>query len=401
MSAKPAESPPREPIRDSIVVSFKALLMTAILIAVCLGPALYPALQTSSGLPWAQGRFSIAGLINAASLVCGVGGVLPTLVLLSLWIAGHFLLGKRKPALNWLFLSTLGAYAAELIVSRPTAIDEGRVVLRYAIVAAPIALTMIAVALDRLLQWPRIRRFGSIASIAAIGVLLGGLFAAGPLPVIYALPNNFTNHAVYQGFYTPMPWKYPIAMRIRACPNLGSPIFQGPAPDFYSWLSAQPDIETILEYPCDICDYNNFLFYYQHFHRKQVVVGYHVNPDFTSDHCIVMPDELQGCVVLVVSNMDCPLTEAFSRKHFDPNKLRFQNLVNIEDANAVLHGRADVVVLHKFTIVTMVKADGCGTCHSRWDFVDCLKGRFIKLLGPPMYEDDEIVCFRIRRSAAK
>jgi len=179
----------------------------AVLVAVSL-PVLWSLAPGSSKLPWAEGAPTLSGVLTALTLISGTASAPLNLLFYALCVAGHVRLFRVAPLLAWIFLGVTGSSVALLLAARPEGIGTGLVLLRYMIVVVPIALTGVAVAIDRTAAWlvKRPEGAGTLAGAAAGAVLAGGLYLGGPLPPLQRAPNNFTGHSAFQGSYEPVRW---------------------------------------------------------------------------------------------------------------------------------------------------------------------------------------------------
>jgi hypothetical protein len=86
----------------------------------------------------------------------------------------------------------------------------------------------------------------------------------------------------------------------------------------------------------------------------------------------------------------------------DPAKLAFKNMIDITDPAALSRGGAGFLILHKYAVVLKIMSNGSGAApvygsiQVFYRSVDLLARRFKETLGPPAYEDAEIVCFQIQ-----
>jgi hypothetical protein len=379
------------PLQERFVVSTRTILAMALGLAVCLIPLCIPILLANDDLPWAKGTLSASGFVTAATLISGTSNVVLNVLFFSLWIGGHAALGRRNPVLNWVFLCTFYAYVLATLIARPTGCNEGRLLLRYSIVVLPMALSMVAFALDRLLQMPWAQKAGAVGRGGMLVALLTCLGAAGPLPAIYSPPNDFSNHAAFQGAYSPLAWEHSDAPPRREYP--GPSLEQSQAPQFYHRLAAMQDVAAIIEYPYDVCNFNDQLYYYQHFHKKRVLVGYYVDPalnDYSND---LSPEQVRDGFDTTGVYLDGIFYYVPDR-----GRLGFCSIVDLADADAIARSGADVVVLHKSAVVMTTAPHGrIGQCRVFYHYVDAFRERFQRQFGPPLYEDDVLLCFRLRK----
>jgi uncharacterized membrane protein len=377
-----------------INVSTKNLFQVAALFALLLLPYLWPVLWQSARLPWAGGRLTLMSVLNAATLLSGTThGVLPELFFMFL-IAGFTLLDRDHRLLGAIFLATIFAYAGFLLFSRPLGLDAGAILLRYAIVVVPISFTAVAVAVDDLLKaMENINRMPRAApSLCAAGLLIC-LYAYGPLPDLYVPPNNLANHAIFQSSYERKTWEntdfrfvYPSFV-----------IRRDEIPPFYNWLGGQSNVAAIVEYPFDLCSYNNLFYFYQHFHRKRILAGYCSDPALV--RYSFAPLSGGSDFHCQVGKMDAD--EVLSAVE-DQSKLSFRNMVDVTDTNALLSSAADLLVVHKDIMaeLTVWKDSPRNPSYDRilmhYRSVDQLQARFKNEFGAPIYEDAHLLCFQIR-----
>jgi len=382
--------------RRQIIAPLRHLVIAALLLAALLVPLCLPVLRESAKLPWGRGNMTLEAVWQAATLLSGTANGPLNALFYMLLLAGFVLLFQQNRLLGWTFLSAIGAYPVVFAASRPTGLDTGAVMLRYMIAVVPVSLTLVALALDGLItraqQIPGMRRGLPVAGAAGF---LGCLCAAGPLPALCLSPNNFTNHSAFQYSYKRSTWESSGAVTV-------FPAFRverNQIPPFYNWLGGQTNMAAIVEYPFDICDYNDLFYYYQHFHHKRVLAGYCRDARLLGYGFPPSADPAAppfGAGMLCADNM-------LARVEV-PAKLAFRNMVDVLDAAALSRSGADVLVLHKYIMVLkiMTNGDGAapvfGTIPVFYRSVDLLAGRFKATLGQPVYEDGEIVCFQIKRA---
>jgi len=379
-----------------IAVSSGTLGLVAGVMLALLLPLLWPVWLQSAGLPWQKGHLTLPGILTAGSLLAGtVNGPLLGLFFLSV-LGGLGLLFRRDPLLGWMFLTTPCAYLLVLLASRPIGLDDGAVMLRYMIVVVPMSLTLVALAMDHLLHRLPAKGISRRLAIPCVAGALGIYYAAGPLPAMYQAPNNFTNHSAYQGSYRRHTWEFAEAHGVYPAYPAGT----NAVPAFYFRLQDQPDCDTIIEYPFDVCDYNNLLYYYQHFHKKRVLAGYTCDPRLLDVKWPASPSEPEF-------NVGYQTADGYLCAVADSGKLAFRNLVDITKPAAVLGSHAGCLVLHKYIMGLKIVSRPLapqpvyGSIPIYYHSVEVLKPAFARGLGPPVYEDEQIVCFRIAPPAGE
>jgi hypothetical protein len=145
---------------------------------------------------------------------------------------------------------------------------------------------------------------------------------------------------------------------------------------FYSELAKSPNGRPVVEYPMLIGDHFNPLYYYQHFHRRPVIVGY------ASDVALVRG--LAAGNVYGNSYIDQVLSLVKP-----PAQLRFRNLISMDDLKAMQARNVEYIILHKrfeaqLPQVALPLPD-----------LDRLSHAYRLKLGSPAYEDAYIVAFRL------
>jgi hypothetical protein len=235
---------------------------------------------------------------------------------------------------------------------------------------------------------PQARKISGVGSFAAVAVLVACFFVAGPLPQIYVTPNDFTSHPAFQGSYAPLTWDSSDPQQMWK--HSGPAIKKDELSQFYFWLSGQPDIHTILEYPYDICCFNDRQYYYQHFHGKRVMVGYCTDPRFVSWGCDISREDLREGLMPVGCSLD-----GLAANIADASKIHFRNALDILDAVGLLRSPVDVVILQKVRLIMLMSPARDGQCRLVCSSIVALKGYFARLCGAPIYEDGELVCYRV------
>lgn len=374
----------RDPAR---VPTFVQLLGLAAVLAVAVAVLLAPALLAGSRLPWGRGHLSAGTMTTAATLVSGTANLPLNVVFFALCIAGQWLLLRRNPRLGLLFPGVVLASLVSLLVARPTGLETAVVLLRYVIVAVPICLCLVAVAADHLWSWTAGKLGNGLlrrvvpAAVAVLLLLL--LLAAGPLPATYARPNNFSNHSAFQGHYAPLTWERSDARH----PWPAYSIEAGNVPEFYHWLGRQSAVRPIIEYPFDICNYNNLLYYYQHFHRKSVLAGYCGKPELLSYGTERQLEEGVHVGMLAADQILARVSE--------PRKLLFSNMVDLTDEAAIRASGADYIVMHRSVMALEIEPGGYGSVAVRYGSVRHLAQALRDTCGPPVFNSEGIIVFRL------
>ncbi len=365
------------------------------IIAVAILPLMIPALYASRHLPWQQANLTLDGVTTAATLLTGTPNVFLSVLLAGLFLAGLRPLFRRELMLGWLFMATIAANVVTLLIAKPAGVNTGNVLMRYLIILLPIVWTAAALAVDELCESAAQRRLHWSIPGAATAVFVAALYFTGPLPAESKQPNNFSNHSAYQGSYSPQNWE---ASRANTFIT-GASMKEDQIPPFYHWLAGQSNVQTVIEYPFDICDFNDLFYYTQHFHKKRVLVGYCTDP--TLRHFLVGLSPPVDESRYEIGRMSCD--EIFSRVK-DPSKLNFENMVDITEASPDLGKSADLLIMHKYMIAPKIPTDGVNAgptylVQVYFYSVIRLQQLYTERYGRPVYEDGQIVCFRLKPAA--
>ncbi len=372
---------------DGVLVRPESVRRTGIIQILLLVPIAWMMLSSPSGLPWGEGSWSLSGLEDACALLSGTASLPMNIIFYVLLLRGAVALFRRDPLLARIHLATFLLYAAALAVSRPFGLDTGVVVLRYMIVMVPVALSTVAAGIDSL---PGSREGekhrGGIVAIPAAVLLTAGLLVSGPLRWIYEAPNNFTNHSAYQGSYEPLPPDSSDARHVYP----GFSVRRRDVPEFYRRLREMPEVETVVEYPFDVTNYNNLFYFYQRVHGKRVVAGYITDREILGHRAEVPPGDEQIPLRLGMLSADRILSHAE-----DPRALKFRNMVDVTDPRALARSGAEVLIIHKYVMALRFLPGGHDAIPVRYRSAVAIARMSRGVFGPPVYEDDEIICFRI------
>ncbi len=357
------------------------LLAVAVMAGFCallVLPALIHSLHTTFFNIALQGTFRLQSLPRAAMLISGTGQ--PVLVLL-FWFAvvvGVVEQCRRNPWFGVMLASLYPMHALALALSRPDSVQSAVVLIRYSMPLVPVSLLFVACGIQAILE--------AIAARAALRPALQTLTVyacvaawvlAGPLPQCYVVPNNFTSHGAYQHRYGRMDWSHSFHSDFTPAGfALDTVIRADEVSPFYSLLAKHPDGRPIVEYPMMIGDHFNPFYYYQHFHRRPVLVGY------TTD--VALSRGLASGNIFGNTYIDQVLNLVD-----DPSRLRFRNLVSLDDLAAMRKREVEYVILHKrfeaqLSEVTLPLPD-LGRLYRKYE----------QELGAPAYEDAYIVAFRL------
>jgi hypothetical protein len=372
--AKPCAAVGKTTMRSWLLVAGGMAVVGAILIL----PALIHSLQTTFFNIAGAGSLRWQSLPRVASLVAGTGSpVLIGLVGLLL-VAGVVDQWRRDSWWAGTLLSLYPLHALALLASRPDSAQAAIVLVRYCIPLVPVSLLLVACGLQAVLEWLG----GRTALRPGLQILMGGalvalLVSTGPLPQSYVAPNNFTSHGAFQHDYATIDWHQ--SFRSELTPpgsTLVTTIRVQEVSPFYGELARAANGRPIVEYPMMVGDHFNPFYYYQHFHRRPVIVGYAT--DVFLDRGLAPGNIYGDTYVDQVLSLVKPATV-----------LRFRNLVDMDDLGAMRARQVEYVILHKrfeadLPQVTLPLPD-----------LGRLMQAYRQSLGAPAYEDSFIVAFRL------
>jgi len=244
---------------------------------------------------------------------------------------------------------TLGA-AAAIALARPQWIHHQGVYARYLLPALPFLLMFLAEGALACVETLRAPAWRAPTVLVAAALL----WWAGPMPDYLYRPNQFMGHLRFQYDYDPGHNPYVLE------------IPRDPIPEFYRELAKRaPRSLTLVEAPWRLDSNFNPQPWYQQIHRQYVKIG------------LVTP------VCGVRDFGEYPATV---------RALRMRELVHLSEILAGKSYGADYLVMHLKPWKTPPDAE------VEWpDVAACLPGIEWKL-GPPVYGDDQIVVFDLKRA---
>ncbi|HET9762364.1 MAG TPA: hypothetical protein VFR50_02560 [Casimicrobiaceae bacterium] len=273
--------------------------------------------------------------------------VLAFLVALTAYGA-HRLWRRERGLVAYLAAVLLGA-ALAIALARPQWIHHPGVYARYLLPALPFLLLLLAEGAAGLLE-PLRRPLGQAGIIAAGAALLCW---AGPIPGYFYNPNQFMGHLRFQYDYDPAHNPYVLE------------IPRDPVPAFYRHLAQRPPRTlTLIEAPWRLESNFNPHPWYQQIHRQYVKIG------------LVTPV--------------CGVRE-FGEYPASVRALRMRELVHLSE---ILGGKtygADYLVMHLQAWKTPPDAE------VEWPDVAACLPKIEAKLGAPVYRDDQIVVFDLKR----
>lgn len=330
----------------------------------------------------ASGDITLKSWVGFGCMLSGTANKFMVVLFLGLLGLGQAQLLRKVPLLGCIFLSVMLLYLGTLTITRPEYTHAPIVISRYIIIVFPLSFTLVAFGMDTVLnhcQWINFINkplLSTVLCVLAVSVFLTVLFWSGPLITLYTPPNNFTNHSAFQESYELSDWDQSYIPDVESgfCT-----LNRNDIPSFYHQLAKEPDT-TIIEYPMTYFDQLNLYYYYQQFHKKKVLAGYLTELPRKFPYKGIWIDD-----VLALEP--------------DKNKLMFRNMIDLSDIDKLRQSEAKYVILHKNNIA------------GEWSAHDfrCTKKRFLPLIleeeftrhfGQPIFEDHNLIVFRILREGA-
>lgn len=381
---------PKERIR--IVPSLITIATVGLGVMMLLAFLLLPALLQSSIGTIGIDKMTLKSIMGFVSILSGTSNKFIVVLFCLLLGFGQILLLRKIPLLGSFFLSIAIFYFATLVITKPGVIHFSIVIARYVIFIFPMCFLLVGLGIDSALKYLQSikliqhRGYDKILSIIIVATFLLILFCAGPLINLYAGPNNFTNHFTFQGSYSQQDWQQSYISDLG--PGFG--VSKTDTPDFYRWLSTQPEISTIIEYPMDIRAECNFLYYYQHFHNKNVIVGYVSDSDVLG--YVIEPGltETEIDDFFITGYYIDAILSALS----DKSKLLLTNMIDLMNIETVKQSNAQYIILHKNPMVEMTQDFTGGKVPIYMPIVQ-LSELYRKFFGQAVFEDRNLIVYKI------
>jgi len=371
---RPPATAPQVSIRSWLLVAGGMAAAGAILIL----PAMIHSLQTTFFKVALAGSLTVQSLPRVASLMAGTGAPVLAGLLGLLLVVGAVEQCRRNPWFGGMLISLYPLHVLALLVSRPDSAQAAIVLVRYCLPLVPVSLLFVACGLQAVLDFGAARlalRPGLQALVGLAFVTL--LLSAGPLPQCYVAPNNFTNHSVYQQAYGPIDWRLSFSSDLTPPGfKLVTTVRADEVSPFYGELAKSPNGRPIVEYPMLIGDHFDPLYFYQHFHRRPVIVGY--APEVFLDRGLAAGNIYGNSYIDQILSLVK-----------DPATLRFSNLISMADLVGMRGRGVEYVILHKRFEAQLPQVALALPALGR------VIQNYRSELGTPAYEDVNIVVFRL------
>jgi hypothetical protein len=328
----------------------------------------------------AQDQMTLATFAGLASLLSGTANPILIVAFLFLLAVGLVVIRKEKPVLGNIFLGAALCYFGALAFLKPASVHAAIVASRYVILLFPLSFLAVAAGIDAISKYieshtapaTRFSLSRSLLNVAWI-ILVAGLFVSGPLPSLYTAPNNFTNHSAFQESYQRASWAQSYTSDIE---KAFFSVRQEDIPSFYREIAKEKNI-SIIEYPMPFVNAFNLYYYYQHFHRKRIFMGYLPRIALPSDIYFIWVDDSLSVVA-------------------DPKRFRFRNLIDMDDIEAIQSSGAKYIVLHNDLLGGEWKPHSDYPRQDQSVLIKSLKEKFNRAFGPPVFSDKNIVVFAVR-----
>ena len=291
-------------------------------------------------------------LWRATMMLAGTGSEILAVLMLAFAVAGAAVAMRRFPREMRYVAALAVLQVLAVLMSRALWLSHQLVLARYLLLVTPLLLLAVALGYDALSA--RFLPRSPLAAWLGAAVLIAANVATGPLPRALAYPNAFFGNYLYFVDFDP-------------AHNVIYPyVTEAPVPRFYKDLAALPRAsKTLIEGPWRFESIFDRFGYFQETHRQRVKIAF-------------------------VGNL-CPPGAAAEHPRRFRNK--FRNFVDIARPATELRREGDYMVFHRKLNVSNV-----------WDKpglppVDACIADFRRRFGEPVFEDDAITVFDLKRGA--
>ena len=330
--------------------------------------------------PLGHDRMTFETITGYLSVLIGTSNKIMIIFFLLMFVAGLFVALKEKGLFAISLIAIFALYFIIMMLSHQEGSHASIQAVRYSISVIPLVLIVVAFGMDRILFY--LHSFIKTYNISLIliflipSAILINFFTFGPLLETYQSPNNFTNHSAFQDSYEPHVWAQSRPRDLTP----GYVMSKNDVSNFYFFLSKLSDVKTIIEYPLLMGDAVNLYYYYQHFHKKNIVAG------FLSK--LVIPKRTQDYI-----SGQFPVDYVMSRLP-DLKKVKFRNMVDVENIEAIKSSTANYIILHKHLIAEMfpyLMKENMQMSNA----IIYLSQLYRNCFGKPFFEDKNIIVFKI------
>ncbi|MDT8449272.1 MAG: hypothetical protein RQ847_03780 [Wenzhouxiangellaceae bacterium] len=309
--------------------------------------------------PWAMdvkagvSQLETDTLIRAWELAAGTAQPAMLAAFSLLAIIGAVRLVRRDALFAGYWSFMLATAMLAIVLLQPAWIHHALALVRYTLIAMPMALALAALGTVRLAK-RLVSALGighAATATVAVGVaLVLGLYFNGPLPRVYQGVNQFTNHLRYQFDYDFE--RNPVAARMRTVP----------VPEAYRRIVREPGQWQLIEAPWHFESTFSPLSEYQRFHQLPVRIG-------------------------MISGLCVDWTHGETRPDADLN-IHLDEFVFLDQVIEKGATEPLFVVFHRDNPFQDVQV------RTLPDIDACIE-RFRKAFGEPWHEDDRTIVFRL------
>jgi hypothetical protein len=328
---------PRSMLKINQPPSWKNILLTGLAILVLISLLYFLPIKKGmfSLLDAKSSGFNIETLRRAFELIFGTANIYWIIFLILIFLLGAINLFRSNILLFTYLISILCVSLLSVIILRPAFYRIALVFLRYSIIVVPIIYIFIGIGfveITKIFSRGIKKNLNRYVAISVLFIFLTIIyFFSTPLPEMLEKPNNFYLHSAYQESYE-FNWDKPYKSDFLKNNFKAS---KENIPKFYFEISNDKKINSLIEYPMTVEDHFNILYYYQHFHKKRVFIGF--IPETNHDSTIIYNGHVTE--LLSINEILKPYVEK-KRNHLS-------TLVDLTDSNSMENSKANLLVVHK------------------------------------------------------
>jgi hypothetical protein len=368
------------------------LVASAIMLALAGALWLPPLLHALPSPVHGAAHFSVSTFVGLTPLLCGTARLPVQIVVGLVALLGMGLAARAAREEMLLFAAALAGVLLVVVATRTNSAGYSGVLARYLLPLFPLVSLAIGVAAQTALRRARTARRRCLCW-GAVAALLAALYAAGPLPRIYAATNSFSKHPALQFDYAEHDpdSARPDPLEDGAMPGLHRSQLQ----PFYARLASEGGSAPVIEYPFLLGRNLNLFYFAQQVHHRPVFAGYY--------HSGVQDEDRYGFALgprrtvpaehlspgYIMDNMT--IDHVFGRGQRNV-RIRFRTVVDILDEAAVKRSRAEYLILHGNILQEFFH---WGPERTRGYFVGRILAQLAARYGAPVFDNDFITVFRL------
>jgi hypothetical protein len=299
-------------------------------------PALLDSLKHSMDEVAGQGAAQLSSWTRLLTLFCGTSNGVLVAIVVALALCGLAQLIRVRRGLGITIALLFPLQAWGLVVMGPHSSHVGIVLARYSIVLLPVVLMLAAHGLQTACEALASKRNGSelTLGVCSAGLVLA-LLLTGPLLRLWPVPNNFTNHGVFQHDHRPIDWSHSFVSEFTPKGfSFRTSVQTEELSGFYGFLREYRSGRPIVEYPMMIGDHFNLHYFSQWYHQRPVLVGFAIG--------LAPPRPLAGGGVYGNTYIDDVLNLVP-----DPSMLNFRIHVSMTDFERMRSRDVEYIIIHK------------------------------------------------------